>query len=211
MSRRSSLFYSWCLAFLVLPPVLGEVEPAPGFLAVDRLIFEAAAVVGGVVYSPDGDLIVYDKQSSEVRLYGQGLPRTLAKFELAPFGSFLILSPDKTAVIFGENLSSNIYSIPLSGSGPVLLDNVGLPFDIDFDRDGRGFVSALLAPSNPTNSIVLLDRDPASTNRVIVTNIDGVSGPLALDDHGDLYYGTADFLRDPQSQSLVRFTRDQVL
>ena len=32
-----------------------------------------------------------------------------------------------------------------------------------------------------------------------------------MDDQGNLYYGTADFRRAPQSQSLVRFTRDQVL
>jgi hypothetical protein len=159
------------------------------------------AFPGGLEYSPQGHPIAYDTGSGEIQLHAGGAPTSLARFDPPVFGSFLVLHPDGDRVIFAESTASNVYSVPLSGSGAVLLDNINLAYDLVFDSDGRGLVSA---PDPDTgNRIVLLDADSLAANQEVVTGIPGFSGPLTLDPDGNLYYLTADF-ETPGMQSFHR-------
>ncbi|HVR76507.1 MAG TPA: dockerin type I domain-containing protein [Planctomycetota bacterium] len=180
-----------------------RIELSPGFEAVERLSFAPAASIGGLVYSPGGLPIVYDSMSGEVRLHAPGGSTLLARFEAGVFGSFLVLSPDETAVVFGENNAGNIYRIPLPGGDPVLMDHLTFNFDLAYDASGRGFVSA---PGSVGNGIWLLDNDPAAENREVISNLGGASGPVAVDGDGNLYYGTVDFTLE-NGQTLLRFDR----
>jgi hypothetical protein len=189
----------------------GLCHPTRGFLAKERMAL-GTAWLGGLDFSPDGQPIVYEPESGEIRLYEAGMPVTLARFTPGMLGAFLAVVPGAHEILFadGEVDSSGgkIYSLPLTGGEPVLVDQVSLAYDIAFDGKGRGFISALKVPDD--NRIVLLDRDPASQNKDIVVGIPGGSGPLALDGAGNLYYGTADLTRPPWSQWLVCFRREQI-
>jgi hypothetical protein len=189
----------------------GLCHPTRGFLA-QELLALGEAWLGGLDYSPDGHPIVYEPDSGEIRLYQGGSHLTLARFTAGMFGAFLAVVPGGAEILFADGLvdppGGYVYSVPLGGGEAVLVDQVHLAYDIAFDGEGRGFISALTVPED--NRIVLLDRDPANRNRDIVVGIPGRSGPLVFDGAGNLYYGTADPTRPAWSQWLVCFRRDQI-
>jgi hypothetical protein len=191
----------WCAA----APAEERVAPPAGFVVSDFQRFEPGLFVGGVAYSPDGFPIV--AAGSEVRLYGPGSPRILAAFDPPLAGSFLVPDPAADAVLFGESIEWKVYSVPLSGAGAMVADDIPFAFDLAFDARGRGLVSAA---TGGAQQILLFDRDPSSPNPPVVINIPGFSGPIAFDPDGHLYYGTADFSGDPDRQSLHRFRREQL-
>ena len=178
-----------------------SVVPSEGFHADALLSFPAGGLPGGLCHSPGGDPITYETESGEIQLHTGGASAVLAQFTPSVFGSFLVLHPDSETVIFAESSESNVYSMPLTGGGAVLIDNISFAYDLVFDSDGNGLVSSLGLDSG--SRIVLLDSDPTAANQEVVTGIPGFSGPLTLDAAGNLYYVTAD-LANPGMQSLRR-------
>lgn len=204
-------------------PAEAFIEVPAGFESRNRFSLpiraEFARQIGALVYSPDGDPIVYE--DGEIRLHGDDKTLVLATFAPAVFGSFLTFSPDGETVLFGENSNGDILSVALDGSGVTPIDNVCFNFDLAFAPPSAGsgiagmaFISAL--GRGGMNSIWLLDDDPAAGNDEIVADIANFSGPLAFDAHGNLYYATAgaDFFAESNGeetgQRIVRFTPGQL-
>lgn len=175
---------------------------AEGFAGRDVLTIPDGAFLGGLALSPEGALVTYDNGSGEIQVHGEGEPRVLARFTPPVFGSFLIRR--EAGLVFGESSGGNIYAVPFSGEGAVLEDNIPFAFDMAIDAAGRGFVTVL---ESGTTRILLADRDPASADRVVVSDIPGFSGPLAFDAGGGLLYGT---VLQEGPQKLVRFSREAV-
>jgi hypothetical protein len=182
---------------------------APGFVSAPRLELPAQAVLGGLAYTPSGRLVTYETASGEVRAHNGASYDTLAHFPATPFGSFLVVTPEEDALIFGENSEGKIYRVPLSGSGAVLLDAIVYNYDLAFDPAGHGFVSALGADFDGFNRIILLDSDPATESRVVVAGLPGFSGPVTCDSEGNLYYGTADN-QALNGQAILKFAKSRV-
>ncbi len=181
------------------------VTPAAGFRYAERLRFAPSAALGGLDYSPDGEIIVYENESGEIRVHAPGGPRTLTRFEPAVFGSFIVLAPGGGAVVFSESTEHNVYRVPIDGGERVLLDHIRYAFDLAFDADGRGFVSA--PGQSGGNSIRLLDSEPESESKEVVVNIPLYSGPVAFDGGGSLYYATSNPGAE-EGQSILRFPGD---
>jgi hypothetical protein len=184
----------------------GLVKPVRGYVSRDALPLATSAFLGGLAYSPDGHAVIYESASGEVRVHDVPTPRPIAAFPPGTFGSFLVPLPDETGLAFAESSSANVYTVPYSGAGEVLADNIPFAFSLAFDPEGRGFVSAF--ETGNQNRIVLLDDDPSAENREVVAGIPGLSGPVAFDPAGNLYYGTAD--GQMPAQKLVRFTPAQL-
>ena len=182
----------------------GAFAAEPGYVACERATLAPDLIVGGLAYGPDGSLLVY-LGADLLRLFADGGQSLLSSFDPPVFGSFLALAPTPGVVLFGESSAGNIYSVPLDGGERSLLDHVSNNYAVAFDPKGRGYVST---GANGRQEIVLLDSDPRNTPRPLIVNMPGFSGPLAVDDAGNLYYGTADFLAS--SQSLYRFSRAQL-
>ena len=187
------------LAGAQAPPAETFAAPADGFVARDRLELPATAALSGIAYAPDGSLVVFI--DGELRLYGAGSSRLLTSLGAGVFGAFAVIDPDGAAVILCDGGPGNIYSVPLAGGERTPLDLVPFTYDIAFDGSGRGFISA----NAGEQKVVLLDDDPATENRAAIVGIPGLSGPLAVDPAGNLYYATADFSGDPVRQTLHRF------
>ncbi|MBI4603438.1 MAG: hypothetical protein HY721_15915 [Planctomycetes bacterium] len=189
------------------PGAAGDtLRPAPGLIAARRIPFPSTATSGGLAYAPDGRIVTYESGSGQIKVHdgGSEAARVLATFDPPVFGSFIVPSPAGDALVFGESSQGGVYSVPLGGGAPVLVDSIRFNFDLAFDPEGRGFVSA---PGLARwNSIRLLDADPAAESREVVIDLEGYSGPLAFDREGDLYYGTA----KAGPQSLILFARGQV-
>jgi hypothetical protein len=186
-------------------PADGFTKVEPGFLARDRVVLPARTALGGIAYAPDGSPIALE--GNELRLYTGDSSRLLTSFDDGISGSFAVMSSDGRAVIIGAGPAGDIYRVPLEGGERVLIDHIQSNYDLVFDRAGRGLVSA-----NPgVQQILLLDNDPALDDRAVIGNIPGLSGPLALDAAGNLYYGTAVFSGDPPfPQTLHRFSAAQL-
>lgn len=165
--------------------------------------------LGGLCYGPAGEPIVYE--SGRVRILTGGEWVVLAEFDPPVSGSFLALSPDGRAVIFGENSVGNIFEVPLDGSGPVFAgllpgnhDLAVAPEGIAEPLRGLAFVSA---PGSGENGIHALALDGTPPDEI--ATVPGFSGPLTFDDEGNLYYVTSVF--EPDLPALVRFRPEQLL
>ena len=225
---RSARLVSLVVLWLVMPktPIAraqASLEVPDGFASTTRFSFDANAApenqVGALAFLPNGDPVVY--VAGEVRVHRSSDVVVIATFEPAVFGSFVVVAPDGASLLFGENSTGHIFSIPLDGTGQQPIDRINFNFDLAIapksagDIAGFGFVSGL--GPNSTNSIWLLDEDPETPNDEIVTNIPRFSGPLTFDSAGRLYYITSgaqagDFADVPQEEGerLVRFTPEQL-
>lgn len=202
---------SFSVAFFGPPRVAAQevIDVLEGFQVRRTQNFPSNVVgLGGLDFTSDGDLVVYD--GGELLLIDEtGTATLLASFGTETFGSFVVLAPSGDAVIVAESTNQGIYEVPLAGGAPEQIDTLSYAFDLIFDSEGRGFVSAP-ATDSVGNEIFLLDHDPSveTPNRPLVVDIPGFSGPVAFDDKGRLYYGTVDF--DALSQKIVRFSTGQI-
>ena len=210
--RRLVLLRSICgplvVGFVLLGAPLSAAEgpftAEPGYVACERATLAPDLIIGGLAYAADGSLLVY-AGADLLRLSADGSRSVLTSFDSPVFGSFVVRAPTPGVVLFGESSAGNIYSVPLDGSERSLLDQISNNYALAFDPEGRGYVSR---GANGRQEIVLLDADPGNTPRPVIVNMPGFSGPIAVDDTGNLYYGTADFLAS--SQSLHRFLQAQL-
>ncbi|MDD5557003.1 MAG: hypothetical protein PHN82_07115 [bacterium] len=200
----------------------------PAAAAGDGDVFVHAAVslgrnlMGGFDYLPDGDILgVYSDPlfASNARVVlidanGDGVPagpETKYDLGMVTWGTFLKVSPDGTTALFGESINYTMYSMDLATyAEPKVLEGIQGMYDCAFLTDKRCYVSAN-PPENPgefstTNKIARLDLD--SMQRRDVASIEGTfSGPIDVDDEGNLYYvrGRANFPPRAGDFSILRF------
>ncbi|MCZ6792279.1 MAG: dockerin type I repeat-containing protein [Planctomycetota bacterium] len=194
-------------------PVLaqGLLEVPEGYRS--RLLFEFDPTVDftlhlqALCYSPTGEPILYEH--GELRVTRGDSEVVLARFEPPVFGSFCKVMPSGGAVIFGENSTGDIFSVPLEGGGARKLGNLPFIFDLAFAPEaagpevgGQAFVSALGPVGNSIYRFDAASTPPIEPPDEVVTGIPDFSGPLTFDEEGNLYYVTASF----ESESLVRFS-----
>ncbi len=152
--------------------------------------------------SPDGELIAHESGSvREIRT-----DRELFRFSEDTFGSFVVVHPDHERIFVGESSRGTIRSVPIAGGDATLVDSIVFNYDLAFDEDGNGYVSAP-DPEFVFNQVYLVDGDPSTPSPAIVIGIPGFSGPLAMHD-GFLYYGTA--RGDGGAEALARFSPAQL-
>ncbi len=203
-------FRPWVLLFFSLATARIAAESialvSEGFIARDDFSFDPTRFVGGLAFTPEGDPVVFDGAS--VTVHGSDGDDVLTSFDPPVFGSFMALSPDRTHLIIGESSDPDhfIYTVPLGGGARQVVDRLRFNYAVAHDAAGNAFVSAP-DPEFITNQVYLLDHDPDEANPVIVEGIPGFSGPLAFDQDGNLYCGTAGLLG---SESIVRFSASQV-
>lgn len=162
--------------------------------------------LGGLIYAPDGALLAYGLREGILQKSQGDVDVDLATFPDGTFGSFLAIPPESDVVIFGESTLGNIYQVPLAGGDPVIVDNIPFNYDIAIHASGAALISAP-GPSGD-NQIYRTDGDPDTLSPAVITDIPGFSGPLTLDDAGNLFYGTALF--DGSLLEIHRFTAAQV-
>ena len=154
----------------------------------------------GTVYFDGTDLNVDD---------GAG-PQSLLTFASYTFGSFT--APiGATKVLFGESSNGGIWSVPLDGSGAQLVANVTFNYDAVLLDDDRALVSAKTGGfAAADNDVIFVDLLTGQTQ--LVAQFPGASGPLAVDDAGDVYYATSSnlFPAPPGAVEVLRIPRAAV-
>jgi len=175
---------------------------------------DLAGWFGGFDYLPDGRLIASD--SEEVFILGE--ERTVvARFEnQGLFGSFVKVAPDGQAVYVGESSVGTISVVDLNAAGIQLigpgtdsvLAEVALNYDMEFDPQGRAFVSAATPGTWQPNRLLFLDAKSGETDLIAI--VPGNSGPLAFDGAGSLFYCTSTSYPPEPVESVIFFGRDRI-
>ncbi len=194
--------------YLLLPGLLlmfisaigqgGYLTPAIGYQARDIFPgytnFQAIDVYDTLIYGTDGDTIhcLDLKTGAPVSKYGKPAG-------YSAFPSFLAVSPDGKELWAGYTVIGNaddrIYRIDLETGDWSLEASLGSNIDLVWWND-----SILVSGMNSTNwadpgSIFLLDTSGQNTHRKIIET-GGYAAGLALDNLGNLYYGTS-YSMDP--------------
>ncbi|MEC9047561.1 MAG: hypothetical protein VYA51_06065 [Planctomycetota bacterium] len=154
----------------------------------------------GTVYFDGNDLMKVDGNSSQ----------SLLTFASYTFGSFT--SPiGSNKVLFGESSNGGIWSVPLNGGSPQLVANVAFNYDAVLLDDDRALISAKtggFAAAN--NDVMFVDLLTGQTQ--LLAQFPGASGPLAIDDAGDVYYATSSntFPAPPGTVDVLKLSRAAV-
>ncbi len=119
-----------------------------------------------------------------------------ADYSLLSFPSFLSLSPDETSLWAGytdlDNVDARIYRIDVASGVWSLEARMASNWDLAFWNDSI-LVSGLNdADFSTPNAIFVLDTSGGDHHRAIIET-EGSSAGLAVDSHGNLYYGTSSF------------------
>jgi len=149
-------------------------------------------------YFSDGDTIYQADPDQQLLSNRFGLP---VDYNLVTFPSFLCLSPDESTLWAGftdlENVDARIYSIDV-GSGAWRLEaRMPSNWDLAFWNDSILVSGLNSADFNSPNAIYVLDTSGGNQHRIIIET-GGSSAGLAVDSHGDLYYGSSSFT-DPNA------------
>jgi len=158
----------------------------------------------------DGSYLAFDGQRLERRSGDGTLLRTYATLPFPVFASFVDLSADETFAYIGESSLGTLREVDLTTGA--LRTLASLTFNFDFALDvvpGLAYVSAATAGFG-TNSVWRLDLVSGQT--VEVVRVTGFSGPITVDQRGDLYVGVLDtnFPPTPNASRIVRFAAAQL-
>lgn len=167
---------------------------------------------GGMTYLDDGSLAYFDTfGGTDLLLEQDGQVTTLLQLASPSFVSFIVqVRPD--ALLFGESSGGQVWLVPLDTSvAPTLLATVVFNYSaVAWDADTALISAKVGGFSTPNNDILALDLNTGGTDTIAL--IPGSSGPIAVDDSGDLYYATASatFPQPPGYADVLRFDRAEV-
>ncbi len=149
-------------------------------------------------YFNDGDTIYQADPDQQNFSNKYGLPED---YNLVTFPSFLCLSPDESTLWAGftdlDNVDARIYSVDVESGAWSLEARMPSNWDLVFWNDSILVSGLNSADYNNPNAIYVLDTSGADQHRVIVETGGSTAG-LAVDSHGNLYYGSSYFM-DPNA------------
>lgn len=197
------------LCLVTFSPIHAQSSPASGF-DVNAANLPTAAFLGGFDVLPDGRFVVFDGNSVVAFDQTTFVATTLFTPPTgAIFGAFIRVTPDGSALVFGESQFGDVWFVPLSGNAPAhILVNAGFPYDLAFSSNGDAWLSA--SPGfGLGNTVSRLDLVTGAVDTVLTST--GASGALAFDGD-DLLYLRAPTSFPPPANSfeLFRLTAAQL-
>jgi Domain of unknown function (DUF4465)/Secretion system C-terminal sorting domain len=144
-------------------------------------------------YFSDGDTIYQADPAERIISDKFGKP---ADYDLTIFPSFLTLAPDNRTIWTGytdlDNVDARIYSVDIASGAWSLRARLASNWDLAFWNDSILVSGLNSADYTSPNAIYVLDSSGNDLHRVIIET-GGSSAGLAVDSHGNLYYGTSSF------------------
>ena len=209
MRRASSGAFLASLALLVSvlsSPASAQDVPADGF-ALTPLPYPAP---GATATLANGDFVSFDGATVARYDAAGSLVAVLGTFTPAVFTGALALDPSETFALLGESSNGDVFRVALDGSGMTFLANLPFNYDADFESGTSAIVSAAQGGFFTGNDLVRLDTTSGATQ--LLAHLSGSSGPVAIDNLGNLFYATQDPAFPPPagSTSVVFFTPAQL-
>lgn len=134
-------------------------------------------------------------------------PQTLLSFPTLTFGSFTT-AIGSTRVLFGESSNGGLWTIPLNGQPALQIANIPFNYDAVMLDDDRALISAKTGGfAAPDNDLVFVDLLTGQTQ--LLAQFPGASGPVTIDEFGNVYYATAPatFPAPAATVSVLRLTK----
>jgi hypothetical protein len=204
LARTLSLGAALCLA---AAPSLADT-PASGYSLASQ---PSPAPFAATCTLPGGDIVTFDGLSVDRWTAAGSFVSNLATLPGFTFSSFVIPTPDGSAVVFGENSNGGLFLAQADGSGYVPLVSLTFNYDAEWLPNGDLIVSAATGGFGAGNDLVIVDISPPGSTPV--GHVNGPSGPIAVDAAGNLYYATQSdvFPAPPGSTDILRWDAAQVL
>ncbi len=164
----------------------------------------------------DGRFIISDNEEVFI-LDADGTRTVVARFETPGlFGTFVKVAPDRQTIYVGESSVGTISGFELGAAEPQdigpdtesVVATVELNYDMEFDPQGRAFVSAATPTTWQPNRLLLLNLDSGETNLIAI--MQGNSGPIVVDEEGTLFYCTSTSYPPAPVESVLVFTPEQI-
>ncbi|HED64241.1 MAG TPA: hypothetical protein ENJ09_01675 [Planctomycetes bacterium] len=183
-------------------PAFGQADqPADGF-AVTSLPYPGASAT---LTLSNGDIIAFDGSNVD-RYDASGVLLTnLASFSPFVFPSFVLTDPSESMLVLGESSNGVIYEMPLAPATPNPVTTLAFNYDAVFEDATHVLVSAAALGFGLGNQVYRVDLTTGTTTQLVA--VAGASGPIALDDAGNLFYGTSSsaFPAPPGSTDVLLF------
>lgn len=160
---------------------------------------------------PGGDIVTFDGQSVDRWTAAGAFVGNLAALPAFTFSSFVVPTPDGSAVVFGESSNGGLFLAQADGSGTTPLVSLTFNYDADWLANGDLLVSAATGGFGAGNDLVRVTLNPPSAT--FVGHVNGPAGPLAVAANGDLFYATQSdsFPAPPGSTDVLRWDAAEVL
>lgn len=173
-------------ATLCVAPVFGQVTTVPGMQQ------SAALPVNGATYASlsDGGYIGFDGMSITRHDSTGLLTQTYHTLGAPVFSSFVEVDEAESFAYVGESSNGDVFKVDLVAGTASTLFNANFNYDLAFDSSAPGFayLSAALGGFGTGNDLLRVDLTTGTTTPV--AHVAGPSGPVAVDDDGNLYYVT---------------------
>jgi hypothetical protein len=202
-SRFTTGAVSLCATLaLFVSPVRADV-PAPGYQLASQ---PSPAPFAATCTLPGGDIVTFDGLSVDRWTAGGAFVGTLATLPGFTFSSFVIATPDGSAVVFGENSNGDLFIAQSDGSGYAPLVNLTFNYRAAWLPGGDLLVSAATGGFGNGNDLVRVALNPPGAT--FIGHVAGPSGPVAVAADGALYYATQSdiFPTPPGSTDVIRWS-----
>jgi hypothetical protein len=220
-SMNKLMILAVCAGMYIAGLALADVNVPEGFQA-DALNQDFG---GGLDWLPDGDIIgLYADQNMIENSYvgiidanGDGIPASVTKihdFGEAIFGTFVKVSPDGSFALLGDSLNYKVFAISLPDYNVTEVVPSSGSFDGVFDLafiDNENCYLSVNPAWGTTNKILHLDLGSCKVTEVASID-DTFSGPVDVDDGGNLYYvkNSANYPVQPGDFALLSFAVDKL-
>lgn len=173
--------------------LVAALSALPAFsqgLPLDGYQVQNVATIGASTWHQlsNGDVVSFDGQAVTRHNSAGTLLQTLHTFPSSNFTGIFVVDPTETFAVVGESTFGDIFRVDLNTGGAVFLTNLFFNYDATIAADGTVYVSAATLGFGADNDIVRLD--PLTGATTFVAHVSGASGPLAVDNFGNLYYAT---------------------
>lgn len=163
----------------------------------------------GVTYDtmPNGNRVVFDGSTIDLQDGAGVFIMNLATMPGFVFNSFVEVDPTQSFAIVGESSNGDIFRVALDGSGFSTLGNLFFNYDAVFESNDSILISAATCGFSCGNDLVRMNTTTGATT--FLAAVAGNSGPVAVADNGDLFYGTADS-SVPSNTSIISWSQAQL-
>ena len=137
----------------------------------------------------DGSTIRWDGASITRYDVDHNLVQTYATFFNPVFPSFVRVDPTETYALVGESSNGSIGRLHLASGSYTALATLAFNYDLAWDVDPQfAWISAATGGFGAGNYLVRLDIQSGATEMIV--HVAGPSGPVSVDEAGNLYYVT---------------------
>lgn len=181
---------------------LAAPAASQGLVAGDGYLFTTQTVradqCGGSLSTasfPDGSYLAYDGWSLDHLSAGGLVLRRVASFPSFAFPSFVRIAPDGLTAYVGESSLGAVFAVDLASGANAPLVSIPGNYDLAFDADpGFAYVCSNIFDADFGAGVVISPNevhrvDLATGAAVRVASFSGFSGPLTVDEAGNLFAG----------------------